>query len=149
MAPGRRVSAGTASLPVGRFPLLFPADLSKIASRRSPRAIEGEVACAIGVQPEKGGGMAKHHDRHSGGSDRNDRDRHDDDDRDRRDKHPRETEVDDPKVHLEIEARRFRGGLPPTADRYRRALEQWNRLPGAVVTPPSDPTPSDDKGGKR
>ncbi len=36
------------------------------------------------------------------------------------------------RAHIEIEERRFRGGLPPTPELYDRAREQWNRLPGAV-----------------
>ena len=41
--------------------------------------------------------------------------------------------------HVEIEERRFRGGLPPTPDLYERAREQWNQLPGSVVRSPMDP----------
>ena len=44
--------------------------------------------------------------------------------------------VDDPEQHLEIERRRFRGGLPPTPELYARAREQWNSLPGALAKPP-------------
>jgi hypothetical protein len=36
------------------------------------------------------------------------------------------------RAHIEIEERRFRGGVPPTPELYERAREQWNRLPGAV-----------------
>jgi hypothetical protein len=43
--------------------------------------------------------------------------------------------------HIEIEERRFRGGLTPTPDLYARAREQWNQLPGSVVRPPTDPVP--------
>lgn len=46
---------------------------------------------------------------------------------------------DDPEEHLEIERRRFHGGLPPTSELYARAREQWNRLPGSLVRPPMDP----------
>lgn len=42
-------------------------------------------------------------------------------------------------AHIEIEERRFRGGLPPTPELYARAREQWNRLPGAVVRSPQNP----------
>jgi hypothetical protein len=42
--------------------------------------------------------------------------------------------------HIEIEERRFRGGLPPTPELYAQAREQWNRLPGAVVKSPMDQT---------
>jgi hypothetical protein len=48
-------------------------------------------------------------------------------------------EFDDPEEHLEIERRRFRGGLPPTPDLYARAREQWYRLPGSLVRPSMDP----------
>jgi len=40
--------------------------------------------------------------------------------------------------HIEIEERRFRGGLPPTPELYALAREGWNRLPGSVVRPPMD-----------
>ena len=46
---------------------------------------------------------------------------------------------DDPKEHLEIERRKFSGGLPPTPEMYARAREQWYRLPGSLVRPPMDP----------
>lgn len=51
---------------------------------------------------------------------------------------PRE-QYDDPGEHLEIERRRFLGGLPPTPERYALAREQWYRLPGALVRPLMDP----------
>jgi hypothetical protein len=86
--------------------------------------------------------MPKPPSRHSG---RSDRDRHPDkDDRDRhsgegeQERHSREHgehefEHDEGnRAHIEIEARRFRGGLPPTPELYERAREQWNQLPGAV-----------------
>ena len=50
---------------------------------------------------------------------------------------------DDPEEHLEIERRRFRDGLPPTPELYRRAREQWNRLPGSLVRSPMDPVIGD------
>jgi hypothetical protein len=62
--------------------------------------------------------------------------------------YPREL-YDDPGEHLEIERRRFRGGLPPTPERYALAREQWYQLPGALVRPPMDPpvdtTPASDE----
>jgi hypothetical protein len=42
--------------------------------------------------------------------------------------------------HIEIEQRRFRGGLPPTPELYAQAREQWNQLPGAVVKSSMDQT---------
>lgn len=51
------------------------------------------------------------------------------------------------KAHLEIEERRFRGGLPPTPERYAGARAQWNQLPGALVRPGQGPAggqPPDD-----
>lgn len=42
-------------------------------------------------------------------------------------------------AHIEIEERRFRGGLPPTPELYARAREQWNRLPGSVARSPQNP----------
>jgi len=50
---------------------------------------------------------------------------------------------DDPEEHLEIERRRFRGGVPPTPEMYARAREQWYRLPGSLVRPPMDPVISE------
>ncbi len=41
-------------------------------------------------------------------------------------------------VHKEILERRMRGGTEPTSDVYRRALEQWKKLPGSKVRPPTD-----------
>jgi hypothetical protein len=84
------------------------------------------------------------HPRHSGGSDR-DRDHDHDPDRDR---HPhedgeREFEHDEGnRAHIEIEERRFRGGLAPTPELYERAREQWNRLPGAVKGSAKQPVKS-------
>jgi len=50
---------------------------------------------------------------------------------------------DDPEEHLEIERRRFAGGLPPTPERYALAREQWYRLPGVVLRPSMDPVVGD------
>jgi hypothetical protein len=58
-------------------------------------------------------------------------------------------------VHKEILERRMRGGPEPTPDAYKRALEQWQNLPGSIVRPPTDVTPlsaeeqsePDDQGG--
>ena len=44
---------------------------------------------------------------------------------------------DDPKRHASIIARRWQGSVPPTAERYARALQQWQNLPGAVVKTPA------------
>jgi len=41
-------------------------------------------------------------------------------------------------VHQEILERRMRGGPEPTPEAYRRALEQWKKLPGSKVRPPTD-----------
>ncbi|CAB3801325.1 hypothetical protein LMG28688_05324 [Paraburkholderia caffeinitolerans] len=48
-------------------------------------------------------------------------------------------EYDDPAEHLEIERRRFAGGLPPTPELYALAREQWYRLPGVLARPSMDP----------
>jgi hypothetical protein len=50
---------------------------------------------------------------------------------------------DDPQEHLEIERRKFRGGLAPTLELYARARQQWYRLPGSLVKPPMDPVVGD------
>jgi len=50
-------------------------------------------------------------------------------------------------VHREILERRMRGGPEPTPEVYRRALEQWMKLPGSKIRPPSDVViPSEDGG---
>ena len=46
---------------------------------------------------------------------------------------------DDPEEHLEIERRRFSGGLPPTPELYALAREQWYRLAGVLTRPSMDP----------
>jgi hypothetical protein len=48
-------------------------------------------------------------------------------------------------VHEEILERMMRGGPEPTPDAYRRALEQWNKLPGSKVRPPTDVSPPTDE----
>ena len=50
---------------------------------------------------------------------------------------------DDPAEHLEIERRRFAGGLPPTPELYALAREQWYRLAGVLVRPSMDPVVGD------
>lgn len=52
-------------------------------------------------------------------------------------------EFDNPREHLEIERRRFAGGLPPTPELYALAREQWYRLPGVFVRPSMDPVIGD------
>jgi hypothetical protein len=49
-------------------------------------------------------------------------------------------------VHKEILERRMRGGPEPTPDAYRRALEQWKKLPGSKVRPPTDVCPPAEEG---
>jgi hypothetical protein len=46
-------------------------------------------------------------------------------------------------VHKEILDRRWRGGPDPTPEDYQRALEEWKKLPGSIVRPPSDIKPSE------
>ena len=55
--------------------------------------------------------------------------------------------LDDPEEHLEIERRRFYGGLPPTPELYARAREQWYGLPGSLVRPSMDPDVADQAPG--
>lgn len=57
-----------------------------------------------------------------------------------------EGEYDNPREHLEIERRRFAGGLPPTPELYALAREQWYRLPGVFVRPSMDPVVGDQAG---
>jgi hypothetical protein len=44
------------------------------------------------------------------------------------------------RLHEEIIARRM-GEEPPSVDAYSRALEQWKKLPGSVIRPPTDVHP--------
>jgi hypothetical protein len=60
--------------------------------------------------------------------------------------HEREP-YDDPEEHLEIERRRFEGGLKPTPELYALAREQWYRLPGALVRPSMDTNAGDTSAG--
>jgi len=75
------------------------------------------------------------------GGDKDDRDRGDRE----RERHREHEPYDDdnPAEHLEIERRRFAGGLPPTPELYALAREQWYRLPGVVVRPSLDPVVGD------
>ena len=73
----------------------------------------------------------------------------DDRERERHREHEREHEpYDDPREHLEIERRRFAGGLPPTPELYALAREQWYRLPGVLVRPSMDPVVGDPAAGE-
>lgn len=65
----------------------------------------------------------------------------DDGDRDHRghERHQEHEPYDDPSEHLEIERRRFAGGLPPTPELYALAREQWYRLAGVLTRPSMDP----------
>ncbi len=75
--------------------------------------------------------MSKQHPNHP---EKPDRDRkHDGGDRGREFEHDKGNAS-----HIEIEERRFRGGLPPTPELYELAREGWNRLPGSVVRSPTD-----------
>jgi hypothetical protein len=56
--------------------------------------------------------------------------------------------TNDPAEHLEIERRRFSGGLPPTPELYALAREQWYRLPGVLVRPSMDPAVGDRASGE-
>jgi hypothetical protein len=55
------------------------------------------------------------------------------------------------KVHLKFLARRLEGGTSATPEAYARAIQQWQQLPGAVVSVPvtdltraqASPTPTD------
>lgn len=49
-----------------------------------------------------------------------------------------EGEGEEHEVHREILERRMRGGPKPTRESYERALEQWKKIPGSVVRPPTD-----------
>jgi len=59
-------------------------------------------------------------------------------------------------VHKEILERRWRGGPEPKPEDFERALEEWKKLPGSIIRPPTDVTPppvdepseSKDEGGQ-
>jgi hypothetical protein len=51
-------------------------------------------------------------------------------------------------VHQEILERRMRGGRKPDPSDYRHALEQWKKLPGSVVRPPTDITAPPEEGSE-
>jgi hypothetical protein len=57
--------------------------------------------------------------------------------------HPRaRRDGKDRQVILDITARRMAGGVPATPQAYAKALEQWRKLPGAVMSPPTDLRPA-------
>jgi hypothetical protein len=78
--------------------------------------------------------MAKEHDDRPRASNRGD---------DRAEQERKEPYYDDPREHINIERRRFEGGLPPTPELYALAREQWYRLPGSIVRPSMDPSIGD------
>ena len=45
-------------------------------------------------------------------------------------------------VHQQILERRVGGGAPATPEAYAKALEQWQKLPGSVMRPPTDEKPA-------
>jgi hypothetical protein len=73
----------------------------------------------------------------------------DENDKDRDDREPErnreggssdeDEEYDNPSEHLEIERRRFSGGLQPTPELYALARERWHRLPGVLARSSMDP----------
>lgn len=44
-------------------------------------------------------------------------------------------------VHQQIVERRLGGGAPATPEAYAKGLEEWHKLPGSIVRPPSDEKP--------
>jgi hypothetical protein len=57
----------------------------------------------------------------------------------RRPGHDRKESGDDPKTHANIIERRWLGSPPPTSELYARAVQQWQKLSGAVVQTPAGP----------
>lgn len=53
----------------------------------------------------------------------------------------RNPDADPVQIHRDYVERRIGGGEPPTTDAYARALEEFQRLPGAVRMPASETTP--------
>jgi len=92
-------------------------------------------------RPRRGGSRSGHDDDTGRGDREHERHRGHDDEEDGEgeDEEEEEGEYDSPREHLEIERRRFAGGLPPTPELYALAREQWYRLPGVFVRPSMDP----------
>jgi hypothetical protein len=66
---------------------------------------------------------------------------------------PKHRGGDPVRIHEDYVRRHLGGGAPPTPEAYERAIEQFNRLPGAMRTPtktrPARPVPkSDDEGSE-
>jgi len=47
-------------------------------------------------------------------------------------------DADPQRIHREYLERHFGGGEEPTPEAYERALEQWQRIPGATQRPPAE-----------
>jgi len=62
-------------------------------------------------------------------------DHDDEDDYERRSHRHKEESGDDPARHASVIARRWLESAPPTVERFARALQQWQALPGSVVRP--------------
>jgi hypothetical protein len=56
---------------------------------------------------------------------------------------PGHPDADPVGIHQEFIERHLGGGAPATAEAYERAVEQWNKLPGAVRVPPTRLTRDD------
>jgi hypothetical protein len=67
------------------------------------------------------------------------------DDYDRRSHGHKEESGDDPARHASVIARRWLGSVPPTPDRYVRAFQQWQALPGSVARPAAAVVAAGDK----
>jgi hypothetical protein len=52
---------------------------------------------------------------------------------------PGRPDADPVRIHEEFTERRRAGGAPATPDAYARAIDQWNKLPGAVRLPSTGP----------
>jgi hypothetical protein len=67
---------------------------------------------------------------------------------DREPRKPHQEQKDAVKIHEAYLQHRLGGGAPATPEAYRRALEQFEKLPGAIRSTPAapshDPKPGDD-----
>jgi len=52
----------------------------------------------------------------------------------------RNEDADPVEIHRDYVERRIGGGGPATSDAYARAIEEFQRMPGAVRTPPTETT---------
>jgi len=74
----------------------------------------------------------------------------DDDDQEQRPREPHKEEHEAVKIHEAYLEHRLGGGAPATPEAYRRAVEQFEKLPGAMrSTPPPEPEKKPEPKGEK